>query len=207
MIGDGGIMDFDALLEESVKAHGHLCPGQVLGVRMAIAGLAFIGINDPRGAQRKDFLVYVEIDRCATDAIGSVTGATLGKRSLKFVDYGKMAASFLNLTTGRAVRIVAKETARDMARNLFPGIEDKYDAQTAAYRQMPDKELFDWMDVIIMVAPKDMPGRPLKRVRCDRCGEYVQDLRDISIDSETLCIPCAKGGYYRPCQDCSGMAG
>ena len=91
--------DFDSLLEESVKVHGHLCAGQVLGVRMSMLGLREIGISDPKGADRKSLIVFVEMDRCATDAVQSVTGCSLGKRSMKFMDYGKMAATFLNLKT------------------------------------------------------------------------------------------------------------
>ncbi len=114
-------MDFEALLLESVKVHGHLCAGQVLGVRMSMLGLREIGISDPKGADRKSLIVFVEMDRCATDAVQSVTGCSLGKRSMKFMDYGKMAATYLNLKTGKAIRIVAREDSRDKAKGAFPG--------------------------------------------------------------------------------------
>jgi len=173
------IFDFKNLLDESVKVHGHLCPGQVLGVRMAMLGLKLIGIADPKGKDRKDIMVFVEIDRCATDAIHSVTGCSLGKRTLKFLDYGKMAATFVNLKTGRAIRIVAKEESRGLANRYFPHIEDKYQCQTEAYKIMPDEELFEWKEVEVEIPPEDMPGRPLKRVKCDWCGEYVHDRREV----------------------------
>ena len=191
------MLDFEELLKESVGLHGHLCAGQVLGVRMAMLGLREIGITDPRGADRKNLVVFVEIDRCATDAVQSVTGCSLGKRTMKFMDYGKMAASFLNLKTGRALRVLAKEESRQLAKQYFPGIENRYEAQLEAYKIMPENELFDVSEVAIKIDPEDMPGRPLGRVKCAMCGEYVQDSREIVRNGAGLCRPCASGkGYY-----------
>lgn len=189
-------MIFEKLLDESVRIHGHLCPGQVLGVKMTMLGLSKVGIDDPKGKDRKDIIVFVEMDRCATDAVQSVTGCSLGHRTMKFMDYGKMAATFVNLKIGKAVRVLAKEDARDKAKKYFPDIEDKYKAQLEAYKIMPDDELFEFMDVRVNIKPEDMPGRPLKRVACDVCGEFVQDMRDVLKDGKTLCKPCAFGGYY-----------
>lgn len=191
------IIEFDELLNESVKVHGHLCPGQLLGVKMSILGLKYIGIDDPKGKDRKNLIVFAEMDRCATDAIQSVTGCSLGHRTMKFMDYGKMASTFLNLKTGKAVRIIAKEEARDKAKEMFPNIENKYLAQLEAYKIMSDEELFHVMNVKVEIKPEDMPGRPLRRVKCDICGEYVQDMREISKDGKILCKPCADGGYYK----------
>ncbi|MFN3739470.1 MAG: FmdE family protein [Thermodesulfovibrionales bacterium] len=190
------VMDFEALLDESVRVHGHLCPGQVLGVRMSMLGLSLIGIDEPKGRDRKNLIVFVEMDRCATDAVQSVTGCSLGKRTLKFMDYGKMAATFMNLKTGKAVRVIAKEEARKRAKDYFPHIEDKYKAQLEAYKIMSDNELFETMPVIVRLKPEDMPGRPLRRIRCENCGEYVQDMREVNKDGKTLCRPCSEGGYY-----------
>ncbi len=188
--------DFEALLQESVKVHGHLCAGQVLGVRMSMLGLREIGISDPKGTDRKRLIVFVEMDRCATDAVQSVTGCSLGKRSMKFMDYGKMAATFMNFKTNKAVRIVAREDSRDKAKERFPEIENKYAGQLEAYKIMSDEELFDVMEVVINIAPQDMPGRPMRRVQCDSCGEHVQDMREVYQDGKVLCAPCAQGGYY-----------
>lgn len=187
---------FKSLLEESVKIHGHLCPGQVLGVRMSMFGLSRIGIKDPKGKDRKALMVFVEMDRCATDAVQSVTGCSLGHRTMKFMDYGKMAATFVNLKTGKAIRVIAREEVREKAKEIFPEIEDKYAAQLEAYKIMPDDELFNIMPVRVNIKPEDMPGRPLRRVRCDICGEYVQDMREVYKDEKALCKPCADGGYY-----------
>lgn len=192
----GGMTAFEALLQESVKVHGHLCAGQVLGVRMALLGLSQIGINDPKGADRKSLIVFVEMDRCATDAVQSVTGCSLGKRSMKFLDYGKMAATFFNTKTNRAVRIVAREDSRERAKEYFPDLENKYAGQLEAYKIMTDEELFDAMEVVVKLSPQDMPGRPLRRVQCDSCGEHVQDMREIHHDGKVLCVSCAVGGYY-----------
>src|SRR5678816_2280536 len=112
----------DILLKECERLHGHMCAGQLLGTRMALLGCKMIGIDDPRGADRKKLIVWVEIDRCMTDAISAVTGVRLGKRTLKYVDYGKVAATFLNTETKRAVRIVAVERARTLADERYPDI-------------------------------------------------------------------------------------
>jgi formylmethanofuran dehydrogenase subunit E len=188
---------FQQLLDESVKTHGHLCPGQVLGVRMSILGLDLIEIKDPKGEDRKKLVVYVEIDRCATDAIQSVTGCRLGKRSLKFLDFGKMAATFVNLETGKSLRILAKEESKDKAKNYFPEIDDKYKCQLEAYKVMSDEELFEWEEVKVEIPEEDMPGRPIRRIKCEKCGEHVQDKRDVSIDGRLLCKACADGAYYK----------
>ena len=181
-------MDFEALLEESVRVHGHLCPGQVLGVRMSIVGLREADISDPKGADRKNIIAFVEMDRCATDAVQSVTGCSMGKRTMKFVDYGKMAATFVNLRTGRAVRVLAREESREQAAALFPDISDKHKAQLEAYKVMAERDLFEAIRVEVELKPEDMPGRPLSRVRCQQCGEHVQE--------RVLCRSCAQGGYY-----------
>ena len=187
---------FESILEESVKAHGHLCPGQVLGVRLARLGLKKLGIKDPKGKDKKILIVFVEMDRCATDAISSVTGCSLGRRTMKFMDYGKMAASFMNLQTKNAIRIIAIEDSREKAKVYFPEIEDKAQAQLEAYKIMSDEELFNIENIKVIVKSEDMPGRPLSRVQCARCGEYVQDMREVIKDGKTLCRPCAYGGYY-----------
>lgn len=183
--------DFEALLKESVRIHGHLCAGQVLGVRMAMRGLDLAGIADPKGTDRKDIMVFVEMDRCATDAIQSVTGCSLGKRTMKFLDYGKMAATFLNLRTNKAVRLVAREEARELAKDCFPDEPDKYKAQIEAYKVLSDADLFSVSEAHPTVAEEDMPGRPLSRVQCDSCGEYVQDRREVRRGGEVLCKVCA----------------
>ncbi len=188
---------FEELLDHSTTIHGHICAGQVIGVRMSMIGLREINITDPKGLERKKFYVLVEIDRCATDAIQSVTGCTLGKRSLKWLDYGIMAATFVNLETGKAVRITAREESRELAKKYVPKVEGKYKQQLEAYQVMPEDELFKIEEVEITIPPEDMPGRPLKRVQCQGCGDWVQDCREVEENGKILCKSCAHGRYYR----------
>jgi formylmethanofuran dehydrogenase subunit E len=189
---------FDELLAESTRIHGHICAGQVIGVRMAMIGLREIGIADPRGTERKSLYVLVEIDRCATDAIQSVTGCSLGKRSLKWLDHGVMAATFVNLGTGKAVRITAREESRELAKKYSPEVEGKYKQQLEAYRVMPEEELFTIQPVSLTIPACDLPGRPTQRVQCQDCGDWVQDCREVVRDGRTLCKGCALGRYYHP---------
>ena len=194
---------FDTLLERSTAVHGHICAGQVIGVRMSMLGLERIGIQDPRGLDRKKLYVLVEIDRCATDAIQSVTGCSLGKRSMRWIDYGVMAATFVNLDTKQAVRITAREESRELAKKYCPEIDNKYQRQLAAYRVMPEDELFLIQVVTVELPAEDMPGRPLRRVQCQGCGDWVQDCREVAEGDRVLCRGCAHGKYYQVQKDSS----
>lgn len=182
---------FEELLQKAERAHGHLCAGQVLGVRMALLGLDQLGIADPHGADRKRLVTFVEIDRCATDAIGMVTGCRLGKRTLKFRDWGKMAATFVDLALGQGVRVVALEGSRDLARQLYPQIENKSRQQMQAYRELPDAQLFRVERVQVAVDAAELPGYKAERVVCGRCGEGVNFGRFEEVDGERLCLSCA----------------
>lgn len=189
----------DALLHEAEVAHGHLCAGQVLGVRMALLGCARLGIDDPRGKDRKRLVTFVEIDRCATDAIGVVTGCRLGKRALKLRDWGKMAATFVDLSTHRAIRIAARESSKELARRLHPEIENKNQQQMAAYREMPDDALFTEQWVSVQLHPREFPGYKGERVTCSICGESINYDRFLRDGEAVLCIPCAhpESRYYQ----------
>lgn len=186
------------LLDECESLHGHICPGQVLGARMAVKGCGMVGINDPRGADRKKLLVWVEIDRCITDAISAVTGVRLGRRSLKFLDYGKVAATFLNLESGDAVRLSALESSRALADRLYADFESKKERQMRAYVSASDNDLFKIESVTVGVDEQDMPGHPRSRAQCEQCGEGINDGREVrSTDGGVLCRGCAYGSYYR----------
>jgi formylmethanofuran dehydrogenase subunit E len=191
---------FDELLGEAEVAHGHLCAGQILGVRMAMLGCERLGIEDPKGADRKRLVTYVEIDRCATDAIGVVTGCRLGKRALKFRDWGKMAATFVDLSTGRAIRVAALESSKQRARELYPNIENKNQQQMLAYRELPAAELFSEEWVKVPIHPREMPGYKSPRIACARCGEGINYDREVLVGGETLCQACAspETRYYQP---------
>ena len=192
---------FEQLLAESTRIHGHICAGQVIGVRMSMAALERIGIREPKGADRKKLYVLVEIDRCATDAIQSVTGCSLGKRSLRWLDFGVMAATFVNLESNRAVRVIAREEARALSESYCPEIMDKYQRQLEAYKVMPLDELFVFQEVRVQLKDCDMPGRPLRRVQCGQCGDWVQDCREQERDGQILCRSCAGDRYYQLVDD------
>ncbi len=193
------MLDFETLLKGSAEAHGHLCPGQVVGVRMAMLGCELIGRDDPANLpQIKEIIVYVEIDRCATDAISYVTGVKLGRRSLKFVDNGIMAATFFNLGTGRAFRICSTEASRDIAACYAPGIEDNHLQQLEAYKIMPLERLFVTEEVEIEVPVNEMPGPSRFKAICQSCGVVVRDKKEVLKNGRIMCKPCAFGPYYRP---------
>lgn len=187
----------DTLLEECKRLHGHMCAGQLLGTRMALLGCRLIDIDDPRGADRRKLIVWVEIDRCMTDAISAVTGVRLGKRSLKYVDYGKVAATFLNTENKRAVRIVALEAARTLADERYPEIENKRQRQFQAYSEAADDELFKTELVMVELSDFDVPGSPRSRITCVVCGEGVNDGREVVDENgDPLCRGCHRGTYY-----------
>jgi formylmethanofuran dehydrogenase subunit E len=188
---------FEVLLESSADAHGHLCPGQVVGVRMAMLGCRLIGLDAPRRHdQIKKLIVYVEMDRCTADAVAHVTGVKLGRRSLKFMDYGIMAATFVNLETGKAFRVVSTEEARSLASAYAPEIPEKYPQQLEAYKRMPDSVLFRVQQVSVEIKDCDLPGPTRYKVSCSRCGQVVRDQREIVQDGAILCKPCAQDSYF-----------
>ncbi len=180
-------------------AHGHLCAGQVLGARRARLGVQELGIEDPI-AERKRIVKYVEIDRCVTDAVVLVANCRLGKRALKFRDWGKVAATFVDLQTGRAVRIAAKESSKQAAREMFPEL-GKDAGQQKAYAALSDDVLFDKQWVRVEVQPEDLPGFKGPRVVCADCGEGINFKREVVVEGRTLCRGCAGERYYQPESD------
>lgn len=183
-------------LTDAAAAHGHLCAGQVLGVRMAMLGLAKLGIEDPQGKDRKRVVTFVEIDRCATDAVMIVTGCRLGKRALKFRDWGKMAATFVDVETGKAVRVAARESSKALAKSMHPDITDKNRAQMLAYKTMPDDQMFRTQWVRVELPPEEFPGFKSERVVCEHCGEGINFRREVRRGGRILCRACAGESYY-----------
>lgn len=206
--------ELEELLGEAERAHGHLCAGQILGVRMAMLALNRLGIRQPRlkllpdgtpNPDRKRPVVFVEIDRCATDAIGVVTGARVGKRALKLRDWGKMAATFVDLEARlgndeyKGLRVVARETSKDRAKELYPELA-KNEQQMRAYRELPDEDLFAEQWVRVPLPPSEFPGYKGERAVCARCGEGVNFDRFTEVAGERLCLACAEPDltYYEP---------
>jgi formylmethanofuran dehydrogenase subunit E len=176
-------------LDEHLRAahefHGHLCHGMVMGVRMARYGCRELGIDDP--PSYRDLVVYVELDRCASDAVSVVTGARLGRRRLKWVDYGKLAAAVVDLQSGRAVRVAPRPEVPHGGREDDPLV---------FWNDWTDEQLFTCTPVTIVVPPEDRPGRPVRTVVCAECGEQVQDCREVECDGRVLCRACAGDSYY-----------
>jgi formylmethanofuran dehydrogenase subunit E len=190
--------DFEILLMGSANTHGHLCPGQVVGVRMAMLGCRLIGLDDPASLdQIKKIIVFVEMDRCAADAIAYVTGVRLGRRSLKFMDYGIMAATFLNLESGKAYRVLSAEEARDLVHLYAPGVAGKARQQLEAYMTMPESVLFRVEAVQVALEDAELPGPSRHRAVCARCGQIVRDRREVMVHGTRLCKPCAQGAYFQ----------
>ena len=195
---------FKPLLQGSAAAHGHLCPGQVVGVRMALLGCRLIGLDDPhRIDQIKKLIVVVEMDRCTADAVAYVTGVKLGRRSLKYMDYGIMAATFINLETGKAFRIISTEEARDLSSVYAPEVNGKFNQQLMAYQRMPDSVLFRVQAVEVDLSEYDLPGPTRRKVVCDQCGQVVRDHREVAQEGLVLCKPCALGAYFSAAQEVS----
>lgn len=174
--------ELDALLEKCIAFHGHLCMGQVLGVKIAVKGLE---LANPEGP--KDLIVIVENDRCIADAIQTVTGTRLGRRSFKFKDYGKMAATFFNTKTQKAYRV----------RAAFDKQVDAEDtAAVKATLYLPDSKMVAWEEVKTHLHAKEMPGKPQRIVDCAGCGEKVFDGKDKETENGPMCASCLSGGYY-----------
>ncbi len=186
------------MLVKAADFHGHLCPGTVIGTRMALAGLREIEITDPKGSQKKDFMVYIETDRCPVDAISVVTGARISRRNLKFLDWGKVAATFVNLKTGKAVRITCPDSTKGLADNYVDeeysnDKEGKKEKEVAAYKVMPEKELFLIRNVKVEVPPFT---KEKYKVKCEDCGETVNDHKEVIVNGKVMCQACGEGKSY-----------
>jgi formylmethanofuran dehydrogenase subunit E len=178
--------DYKMFLKKAGDYHGHICSGIALGTKMTLAALKALDM-DP-GVKPKNLIVYAEIDRCMTDAVQAITGCTLGHRSLKFIDYGKFAATFVDLTSGRALRATIKESF-DSHRPV--------EEVTAILDRMPDAELVVLQEVKMEIPETDLPGKPQKRAFCSICGERVMDGREVNRAGKALCRGCANGKYYQ----------
>jgi formylmethanofuran dehydrogenase subunit E len=175
---------FEEDLKKAGDFHGHICAGMLIGVRLARAGLEYLGIDDP--ADNRDFIVYCEIERCLTDAVQSVAGVSPGKRRLKIRDYGKMAASFVDMRTGKGIRLAC-----------FGDVNAPDGADLVEFfSRFADRDLFKAEPIEVVIPSEDLPGRPVRSVVCSACGEKVMDARDISVGGRLVCRPCAEGAYY-----------
>lgn len=179
--------NYAQFLEEAVAFHGHKCAGIESGTRMTMCALQRLGLTDPKGADSKKLLVFVEVDRCATDAIAALTGCRPGKRTMKVLDYGKMAATFINLESGKALRLASTFGSKDGQ------VENN---STPDFASAADEDLFVIQEVSVALRPEDLPGKPVRKAVCACCGEKVMDGREVERDGQTFCKPCSAGATY-----------
>ena len=188
--------EFERLLAEAVRFHGHLCEGQVIGVKMAVAALGELDIRDPRSAL--DLVIFSEIDRCPLDALISVVKRTPGKRSVKILDYGKTAATLADAVTGRGVRVSLRSDAYARVEAGARQQADPKAAAIAALKAMPAEELLSLARVRVFIPPEDRPGEFKGAALCEACGERIRDHKEVMRYGRVLCRPCAEGkAYYR----------
>ncbi len=183
------------LLNESSASHNHLCPRQILGVRLGLVGMHELGFCEP--PPNKRVLVITETDGCFADGLAAATGCTVGHRTLRVEDYGKTAAVFVDTFTGQMLRVAPRVDIRQKAYTYAPGEPRHYFAQMQAYQTMPDQEMFALTAVVLNVPIAQIVSRPGVRVNCDACHEEIINEREIKIDGLTLCQACGRGGYYR----------
>jgi formylmethanofuran dehydrogenase subunit E len=188
-------LNLSSLLEKSASEHDHLCPRQVLGVRMGLAGLAALGIQAP--VSSKTALIIVETDGCFVDGIRAVTGASVGHRTLRVKDLGKIAATFTELKNGKSIRLAPKQDVRTLALDYAPDEKRKYFAQLQGYQVMPGDELFSFMKVELTTPAVQIISHQTARAVCQKCGEEIINERDVLVEGRVLCRTCAFGGYYR----------
>jgi formylmethanofuran dehydrogenase subunit E len=183
-----------ALLQTSASRHDHLCPRQVLGVRMGLAGLGALGLEPP--VNKSTALVIVETDGCFVDGIEVSTGVTVGHRSLRIVDLGKIAATFVNLRSGRALRLVPRQGIRALATTYAPEVAERYAAQLHGYAVMPQEALFAAQQVVLNPPLAELVSCPEARTACSHCGEEIINEREVVREDAVLCRTCAGAGYY-----------
>lgn len=184
------------LLEISSRDHSHLCPRQILGVRMGLLGMQSIGFSEPPAKKR--LLVIIETDGCFADGISAATGCTVGHRTLRVEDYGKTAAVFVDTESGMAIRVSPALDIRNKAYDYAPNEPRHYFAQMQAYQIMPDPVMFTVLPVTLKTPVAAIVSRPGLRVNCSSCGEEIMNEREIRLGELTLCRACAGGGYYSP---------
>ncbi len=193
--GTSATRSMQSLLDESAARHQHLCPRQVLGVRMGLIGARWLGVEIPNRA--KQLLVIVETDGCFADGVSVATGCTVGARTLRLIDHGKVAAVFVDTKTDRAVRLVPRHTARTLARKYAPLARSRWHAQLEAYQVMPEAELFDVQAVALTLLLEELLSKPGRKASCDQCGEEIINEREIVQAGRTLCRACAGDGYWQ----------
>jgi len=188
-------MDLQPLLQKSSQHHSHLCPRQILGVRIGLAGMSTLNLTPDRGGKR--LLVILESDGCFADGVAAATDCTVGHRTLRVEDYGKVAATFVDTKTGRALRVAPVLDVRQQACECCPEEPRHYFAQMQAYQALSDQKLLTITDVQLVTPVEQIISRPGVRVDCSVCGEEIINEREISVNGQPVCRGCAGAPYYR----------
>lgn len=186
----------EKILDASASQHQHLCPRQVLGARIGLLGAARLGLALPCADKR--LRVLVETDGCAADGISAATGCYVGKRTLRVIDYGKVAATFVDIETRRAVRVVPRRDIRTLAVAYAPEAATRWEKQLLGYQRMPDAELLNAQAVALTFSLEHWLSKDGARVNCAQCGEEIINEREIEIHDNVYCLACVGGAYYEP---------
>ncbi len=186
---------FKELLQKSAEMHQHLCPRQVLGVRMGLLAGSRLGLDVPQ--QDKRMLTIVETDGCFIDGLAVATGCRIGRRSMRVLDFGKVAATFVDTQTGRAVRIVPSADSRPLAKVYAPKAESRWHAYLLGYQRIPDEELFTIQEVMLDVSLAEILSKDGYRVNCEICGEEIINERQVHHEGMLMCRSCTGERYYR----------
>jgi formylmethanofuran dehydrogenase subunit E len=188
-------MNLAQILEKSMQDHDHLCPRQILGARIGMAGMKTLNFTEL--PKKKELLIISETDGCFVDGVIAATGCMVGHRTLRVEDYGKVAATFVDTRTGYAIRIAPRLDIRERAAAFVPTEPRHYFAQMQAYQSMPDEEMFTMQEVCLNTSIEQIVSRPGIRVNCDVCGEEIMNEREIKQGGLNLCRACASSGYYQ----------
>lgn len=186
--------DLSALLEKSARDHSHLCPRQILGVRLGLRGMLALQLEPNPSSKR--LLVITETDGCFADGLSAATNCTVGHRTLRVEDYGKTAATFIDIETSTAFRVAPALDIREQASAFVPDEPRHYFAQMQAYQIMPDNVMLTVQEVFLNTPIEEIVSHPGMRIKCDMCGEEILNEREVHCDGSIMCKPCAGSGYY-----------
>lgn len=188
------MLDLSTALERLAGLHDHRCPRQILGVRMGMTAALRLDLDLPQ--KNKRLFTFVETDGCFADGVMVATGCSLGHRTMRLIDYGKVAATFVDTQTMRAIRIAPHPLSRIRASELMIDAESHWHAQLAAYQRMSSDELFQTHEVTLTLSLTAIISRPGVRVNCARCGEEILNEREIMMEGQSCCYSCAKESYW-----------
>jgi formylmethanofuran dehydrogenase subunit E len=162
---------------------------------MGLAGSQWLNLTIPQMDKR--MLVVVETDGCVIDGLAVTTGCRVGRRTMRVLDFGKVAATFIDTQTGRAVRVIPRATARQRAKDYAPEAESRWEAYLLGYQRMPEEELLQLQPVALTFSLEKLLSKEGYRVQCEGCGEEIFNEREVVQNGQILCRACAGEAYYQ----------